>query len=69
MNKIPLVKPNSADETSGLGSDDPQDILRITEKYPIFRQLYQEIINFRYHPKELITMYSETLKIMNLNSI
>ena len=52
-----------------LGSDDPQDILRITEKYPMFRQLYQEIINFRYHPKELITMYSEALKIMDYNTV
>ena len=51
-----------------LGSDNPQDILRITQKYPLFRQLYQEIIHFRYHPKELITMYSEALQIMDRNT-
>lgn len=52
-----------------LGSDYPQDILRITEKYPLFRQLYQEIIDFRFHPKELITMYSEALRIMDENTV
>lgn len=52
-----------------LGSDHPQDILRITEKYPMFCQLYQEIIYFRYHPKELIPMYSEALRIMEHNAV
>ena len=52
-----------------LGSDYPQDILRITEKYPLFRQLYQEIIDFRFHPKDLITMYSEALRIMDENTV
>lgn len=51
-----------------LGSDDPQDILRITEKYPLFRELYREITRFRYHPKELITMYSDALQIMDRNT-
>ena len=51
-----------------LGSDDPQDILRIVEKYPLFRRLYQEIIHFRFHPKELITMYSDALQIMDRNT-
>ena len=30
---------------------------------------YQEIIRFCYHPKELITMYSEALKIMEQNTV
>lgn len=52
-----------------LGSDSPQDIIRIIQKYPLFRQLYQEIVNFRYQPKELITMYSEALRIMDENTV
>lgn len=52
-----------------LGSDNPKDILRITDQYPIFRQLYQEIINFRFHTKELISMYSEALKILDKNTV
>ena len=51
-----------------LGSDVPQDILRITEKYPMFRELYREITRFRYHPKELITMFSDALYIMDRNT-
>lgn len=52
-----------------LGSDSPQDIIRIIQKYPLFRQLYQEIVNFRYQLKELITMYSEALRIMDENTV
>ena len=51
-----------------LASDNPQDILRIVGKYSLFRQLYQEIIHFRFHPKELITMYSDALQIMDRNT-
>ncbi len=52
-----------------LSSDNPLHIQRITEKYPFFKTLYQEIINFRYHPKELITMYSEALAILDRNTV
>lgn len=52
-----------------LSSDDPADILRIVRKYPIFRELYQDIVNFRFQPKELISMYSEALRIMDQNTV
>jgi len=52
-----------------LGSDDPADILRIVEKYPFFGRLYEDIINFRFHPGELISMYSEALRIMDENTV
>lgn len=52
-----------------LGSDDPVHIRRILEIYPFFKELYQEIINFRHHPKELITMFSEALAIMDRNTV
>ena len=52
-----------------LGSDNPSDILRIVRSYPIFRELYQDIVNFRFHPKELISMYSEALRIMDQNTV
>lgn len=52
-----------------LGSDNPLHIQRIIEKYPFFKEYYQEIINFRYQPKELITMFSEALAIMDKNTI
>lgn len=52
-----------------LGSDHPGDILRIIERYPFFQELYQDIVKFRYQPKELITMFSEALRIMDHNTV
>lgn len=52
-----------------LASDEPADILRIVRKYPFFREMYQDIVNFRYQPKELITMYSEALRVMDKNTV
>ncbi len=52
-----------------LSSDNPTHIQRILDKYPFFAELYKEIIDFRFHPKELIGMYSEALAIMDRNTI
>ena len=52
-----------------LGSDEPKDINRIIGKYTYFEELYQEIIYFRYHPKELVGMYSEALAILDRNTV
>ncbi len=52
-----------------LGSDNPTHIQRLLKEYPSFATLYREIIDFRFHPKELITMYSEALAIMDRNTI
>lgn len=52
-----------------LGSEEPKDINRIIEKYPFFEELYQEIVYFRYHPKELVGMYSEALAILDRNTV
>lgn len=52
-----------------LSSDNPLHIQRIIEKYPFFRELYQDIIDFRKDPKELIRMFSESLSIADRNTI
>ena len=52
-----------------LGSDNPLHIQRIIEKYPFFMELYKDIIDLRYHPKELITMFSESLLIADRNTV
>ena len=52
-----------------LSSDSPADILRIVKRYPFFQELYQDIVNFRFQPKELISMYSEALRIMDQNTV
>ena len=52
-----------------LASDNPLHIQRIVEKYPFFKDLYRDIIAFRYHPKELISMFSESLLIADRNTV
>lgn len=52
-----------------LSSDEPVDIINLITLYPEFRELYQEIAQFRKNPKELIYMYSEALAIMDRNTI
>lgn len=52
-----------------LSSSNPLHIQQITEKFPFFKELYRDIVNFRFHPKELITMYSEALAIADRNTI
>ena len=51
-----------------LASDKPEDVKRVIEKYPEFMNLYQEIIRFRYNPKELMTMVPEAIRMMDEGS-
>ena len=52
-----------------LASDDPSDIIHLTEAYPKFRKLYAEIAAFQQRPEELVNMYSEALEIMDYNTV
>ena len=52
-----------------LSSDLPEDICRILAYDPVFGEIYRDIVNFQFHPKELIGMYSETLRLMDQNTI
>ena len=52
-----------------IGSDRPDDILEVVRCYPEFRELYQEVFEFRYQKRELISMYSEALRIMDANMV
>ena len=49
-------------------SDRAKRMLGTHMRFPFFQEMYQDIVNFRYHPKELIAMYSEALRIMDKNS-
>ena len=51
-----------------LSSADPKDILNLVTAYPEFREYYKDIIAFRKKPKELISMYSEALAILDHNT-
>lgn len=51
-----------------LSSTEPDRILDLVQKYPVFLELYKELAVFRTNPKELIFMYfSEALYIMDRN--
>ena len=39
------------------------------EAYPDFAELYREVFDFRYHKKELVSMYSEALRILDHNTV
>lgn len=49
-------------------SDDPEEIVQLVNAYPEFLSCYQDIVKFRTNPKELITMYSEALRILDRNT-
>ncbi len=43
--------------------------MEVIRAYPEFRELYQEVFRFRYQKKELISMYSEALLILDANTV
>ena len=52
-----------------LSSDEPEDIIRLVEAYPEFKECYRDIARFRTSPEELITMFSEALIQMDKNTV
>ena len=52
-----------------LSSNQTEDIMRIIEKYPYFRELYEETAKFQIKPEELVGMYSEVLEMMDRNTV
>ena len=51
-----------------IASDQPRDIRQLIEAYPEFTELYREVFHFRYHKKELVSMFSEALRILDANT-
>ena len=52
-----------------LSSDRPEDIMRIIERYPDFREIYEEMAQFQVKPEELVGMYSKALEILDRNTV
>lgn len=52
-----------------IGSGRPDDILEVVRCYLEFRELYQEVFEFRYQKRELIEMYSKALSILDANTV
>ena len=51
-----------------IASDQPCEIREVIEAYPEFTELYRGVFDFRYHKKELVSMYSEALRILDQNT-
>lgn len=52
-----------------LSSDNPKDISRLISEYPKFIDLYMDIIKFRYNTKEMLSMVSDAIRIMDDNAV
>ena len=50
-----------------LSRSDMNSIVQLVNKFPQFLPLYEEIAEFRRKPEEVISMFSETLYIMDRN--
>ena len=51
-----------------ISSDKPEDMKKVLEAYPEFKEMYQEVFRFRYRKKELLGMYSEALRMLDLGT-
>ena len=52
-----------------LSSDKADDIIRLVEKYPEFKNYYHDLMLFRQKPKELMNMFSEALLKIDQNTV
>lgn len=52
-----------------LSSDKPEDIIKLVERYPQFKECYHDIVMFRKKPEELMNMFSEALIQMDKNTV
>jgi len=52
-----------------IASDRLEDVCRVVEKYPEFWKLYEEVFRFRFQKEELISMYSDALRILDENTV
>ncbi|MBQ4563176.1 MAG: PD-(D/E)XK nuclease family transposase [Lachnospiraceae bacterium] len=52
-----------------LGSDDPEDIIRLIELYPDFKAMYQQIYDICQNMEEIMGLFSEELRILDENTV
>lgn len=52
-----------------LSSDNPEVIGQIVEKYPVFREIYEEIEAFRQDIGGVLNMFSDALRILDRNTV
>ena len=52
-----------------LSSDKPDDILQLVKVYPEFMEYYQDIVEFRRNPEELMNMYTDAFIVAERNTV
>ena len=52
-----------------IASDDPADIMRVIRECPDFKELYREVFQFRFMTKELVSMFSEGLRLLDAGTV
>ncbi|MBQ8813874.1 MAG: PD-(D/E)XK nuclease family transposase [Lachnospiraceae bacterium] len=52
-----------------LGSDDPEDIVRVIETYPDFRAMYTQIYGMCQNMENMMGMFSKELEILDRNTV
>ena len=50
-------------------SDKVEHVYKVLVSYPWFREMYEEIKEFRNHPEEAIGMFSDALRILDENTV
>ncbi len=51
-----------------IASDRPEQILEVIRAYPEFEEIYRQVFGFRRQVKELMSMFSDALKILDANT-
>ena len=51
-----------------IASDRPEQILKVIRAYPEFEEIYRQVFGFRRQVKELMSMFSDALKILDANT-
>ena len=52
-----------------LGSDDPVDIIRLIERYPEFKAMYQQIYEMCENVEDMMSLFSKELAMMDENTV
>lgn len=52
-----------------LGCDEPELIIKLIEKYPYFKPMYEDLYNICLNVERILNMFSEELKILDRNTV
>ena len=52
-----------------IGCDEPEFIIKLIEKYPFFKAMYQDLYNMCLNIERMMNMFSEELRILDRNTV